>query len=107
MYCDGDDAEVFFHLSLQDVRSGSVQHVAESVVYLGEESGFIDPCLVFKRDECHEFTADSVDRFAGDLPANRGHLFPHMGMEISGPDTFDSFEDIFVAVERVDRKKET
>ena len=38
----GDGAGVFFHLSLQDVGSGSVQHVAESIVYFGEENGFID-----------------------------------------------------------------
>ena len=104
--CDGYSAKIFLNLSLQDVRSRAIQHVAESVVYFGEENGFIDPCLVFKRDKFHEFTVDRVDGFAGNLPADGGHLLPHMGMKISGPDIFESIDDIFVAVEGMDRKKE-
>ena len=106
MYCDVDGAEIFVHLSFQDVRSRAIQHVTIPVIYLGKQNGFIDPCLVFKRDEFHELTVDGVDRFAGNLPADGGYLLPHMGMKISGPDIFESFEDIFVAVEGMDRKKE-
>jgi hypothetical protein len=103
--CDGYSAKIFLHLSLQDVRSRAIQHVTILVVYPGKQNGFIDPCLVFKRDEFHEFTVDGVDRFAGNMPADGGHLLPHMGMKISGPDICESFEDILVAVEGMDRKK--
>jgi hypothetical protein len=106
VYCDGDGAEIFVHLSLQDVGSRAIQNVTIPVIYLGKQNGFIDPCLVFKRDEFHEFTVDGAGRFAGDLPADGGHLLAHMGIKISGPDIFESFEDIFVAVEGMDRKKE-
>ena len=42
VHCEGDGREILLHLSLQNIGSHVVQHVAEFVVHLGEENRLID-----------------------------------------------------------------
>jgi len=63
---EGDGREILFYLSLQKIRSHLVQHVAESVVRLGEEDRFIDAGDVFKGDELHGVAVPGLYGLAGD-----------------------------------------
>jgi len=60
-------AEILLHLSLQDVGPRSVQQMAVSVIYRGEEDGLIDAGGVLEGDEFHGIAVFGVVVFNGEF----------------------------------------
>ena len=77
-----DRREILFHLSLQKVGSHLVQHMAKSVIHLGEEDRLIDACCVLKGDKLHGIAVLCLNCLARDQPPASGDLFTHVEMKI-------------------------
>ena len=73
----GYGSEGFFHPPFQKIGPLAIQHMAESVIGLGKEDGFIDTRWVLKGDEFHGLPLFGAHRLAGDLPADGSDLPPH------------------------------
>ena len=104
-HCHIDGPEILLHPPFQDIGPGSVEHVAEPVVDLGEEQGLVKAGGVFKGDELHGVPVLCKHRLAAHQPAHRGDLFSHMGMEVPGFDIMASLQNIVVSIKRMHGKE--
>ena len=81
---EGDGSEILFYLSLQDVRSHLVQHVAKPVINFREEDRFIDAGGVLEGDELHGIAVLGLNRLTCDQPADGGYMLTYVEMKIAG-----------------------
>ena len=82
-----------------------MQHVAELIIYLWKEHGFVEAGGILKGDELHGVAILGVHRLPGHEPTDGGYPFSHMGMEIPCPDKVQLFQDSLVSVEGVEGKE--
>ena len=78
----GDGAKILFYFSLKNIGPRSIQHMAISMIYIWKQHGFIDVCLILKRDKFHGFAVFGPNCLAGDLPPDGGDLFSNPSVKI-------------------------
>ena len=90
-HCQGYGTEILLHLTFEDVGAHLIQHMTKPVVYLWKEHGFIKTGGILKGDEFHGIPILGMYGFTGHEPTDGGHPFPHMGVEVPGPDIIQPF----------------
>ena len=62
------------------------------MIYFWKQHGFIDVCLVLKRDKFHGLAVFGPNCLAGDLPPDGGDLFPNPGVNIPRANIIKAFQ---------------
>ena len=75
--------------------------MAEPVVSLGKEHGYIKPGGILEGDELHGLPIFGMHCFFGHRPANSGYPLAHMGGKFLRLDILKALQDSLVPFERV------
>ena len=79
--------------------------MAELIVYLRKEHGFIEAGGILKGGKFHGLPILCMHRLPGHRPTNGGYPFSHMGMDVPGPDKIQPLHDTCVSVKGVGGKE--
>ena len=104
IHCHGYETEIFLYLAFKDIGAHLIQHVTELIIYLWKEHGFIEAGGIFKGDEFHRLPISGIYCLAVYQQTDSCYLFPHMGVEILGPDTVHVFQDLLISVKGMEYK---
>ena len=93
----GHATEVFFHLAFEDIGAHLVQHITKLIVCLWKKHGLIKAGGILKGDEFHGIPILSMHGFTGHEPADGGHLFPDMAVEVFGFHIVQASQEVIIS----------